>query len=108
MKSFRILALVTMLALGFAVRSAQAQTQDTTGSDQYSTQSTDQTTTATTSMSDDSVTAQQDQTTISITDPFSSLDPNSYSSELTNDRDSKFYDPESNRVQDDVNDSGGN
>jgi hypothetical protein len=104
MKPIRIFALITTLALGFALRSAQARTQDITSL--YSTQSTKQTTTTT--MSDDSVTVQQDQTTISITDPFSSLDPNSYSGESTNDRDSKFYDQESNRVQDIANGSGAN
>jgi len=104
MKPIRIFALITTLALGFALRSAQARTQDITSL--YSTQSTEQTTTTT--MSDDSVTVQQDQTTISITDPFSTLDPNSYAGELTNDTTSKFYDPQANRVQTDVNDSGGN
>lgn len=44
MKDLRILALATMLALGFSL-SARAQTDNTTGSDQYTTQSTDQATT---------------------------------------------------------------
>jgi uncharacterized protein with FMN-binding domain len=44
MKNFNILALVTALALGLTV-SAQAQTEKTTGSDQYTTQSADQPTT---------------------------------------------------------------
>ena len=45
MKTFRVLALVTMLALGFTL-SAQAQTENTTGSDQYVTQPADQTASA--------------------------------------------------------------
>jgi cytoskeletal protein RodZ len=108
MKTIRILALITTLALGFALRSAQAQTQDTTSSDQYSTQSTDPTATNTSPAMSGSATVQQDQTSVSITDPFSTLDPNSYAGELTNDTTSKFYDPQANRVQTDVNDSGGN
>jgi hypothetical protein len=61
MKDVRILALTAMLAFGFAL-SAQAQTENTTDSDQYSTQST-QTTPATTtdsnSMSQDTGTTSE-------------------------------------------------
>jgi hypothetical protein len=45
MKDFRIIALVTMLALGFTL-SAQAQTENPSGADQYTTQSNDQTASA--------------------------------------------------------------
>jgi hypothetical protein len=60
MKDFRILALLTMLALGFTM-SAQTQTENTNGSDQYTTQSTGQTASAHASSDNGSMFAQPSQ-----------------------------------------------
>jgi hypothetical protein len=64
MKAFRILALLPMLALGFTL-SAQAQTENTTASDQYATQSTDQTASAPAPSDNSSMFAQPSQSTAS-------------------------------------------
>ncbi len=64
MKDFRILALLPMLALGF-ILSAQAQTENTTASDQYATQSTDQTASAPAPADNSSMFAQPSQSTAS-------------------------------------------
>ncbi len=109
MKTFRILALVATLALVFSFQSAQAQNQDTNTSDQYTTQSTDQTTTTTTPTTDENgITVQQNEDMVSTPDPYADMAPNQPGGELTNDRSSKFFDRQANRVQEITNDSGGN
>jgi guanyl-specific ribonuclease Sa len=105
MKTFSILALAVVLAVVFTLTSAQAQSQDTTTTDQYTTQSTDQTTTPATP--DDSMTGQQDQNAVSTPDTYSDTDQFNANG-TSNDPNWKFYDREANRLQEIENDSGGN
>jgi hypothetical protein len=109
MKTFRILALVAMLALVFSYKSAQAQNQDTypqtqgtTTMDQSTTQPTDQDATppATAGDSDSDISVQQNQPTstdtLRDTDQYNRAGHRRFPSD----------DRESNRLQEIENDSG--
>jgi len=106
MKNLRILAMVPVLALGFTL-SAQAQSQDTTTSDQYTaTQSTDQTTPMTASPDNSSMPTQQTDSTASSTSTFTNSD-----SDMNRERwtiEGRESDQVANRLQELQNDSGAN
>ncbi len=106
MKDLKILALVTMLALGFTL-SAQAQSQNTTGSDQYTTQTTDQTTSSP-ATPDSGMSTQQ--STTSSTSVYTNTDPSNNSDFATTVSSQDKREPQSEidylqRIQ---NDSGAN
>jgi hypothetical protein len=106
MKDFRILALATMLALGFTL-SAQAQTENTAGSDQYATQSTDQTASAHDS-SDNSMFAQQSQSAASSTSMSADTDSDKNHERVQAKPDLRRSEQEWNRDLELKNDSGAN
>ena len=103
MKNLKILALVTMLALGLTL-SAQAQSQNTTTPDQYTTQPTDQTSSAPAVTNDNDTSMQQSQS--SVTNP--GVDNDSRYATTINNHDKRDPQSETNRLQEIENDSGGN
>jgi hypothetical protein len=107
MKEFRILALVTMLALGFTL-SAQAQTENTTGSDQYTTQSTDQTASAPAPSDNSSMFAQPSQSTASSASMSSDTDSDQNRNRVKAKPDLWESQQEADRLQEIRNDSGAN
>jgi nucleoside-specific outer membrane channel protein Tsx len=106
MKGLKILALVTMLALGFTL-SAQAQSQNTTGSDQYTTQTAGQTT-STPAASDSSMSTEQ--STASSTSVYTNTDSgnNSKFATTVSDQDNREPQSEIDYLQQFQNDSGAN
>jgi cytoskeletal protein RodZ len=108
MKMFRVLALVTMLALAFT-SSVQAQTQSTTGSDQNTTQSTDPTTSPPASPDNSNMSTQQSQGTASSTSMSTNTDPdnNRYATTVS-DQDKREPQQEIDYLQQLQNDSGAN
>ena len=109
MTDLKILALVTMLALGFTL-SAQAQSQNTTGSDQYTTQSTDQTTSTPAAPDNSNMSTQQSQSTTSSTSVYTNTDPdnNSQFATTVNAQDKREPQSEIDYLQKLQNDSGAN
>lgn len=110
MKDFRILALAAMLALGFTL-SAQAQTENTTGVDQYTTQSTDQAASAPASPYNSSMFAQQGQGTASTTNMSNETDSDRDSQHVNIERDLNRKEQERDRDIRNMeieNDSGAN
>ena len=109
MKDLKILALVTMLALGFTL-SAQAQSQNTTGSDQYTPQSTDQTTSTPAAPDNSNMSTQQSQSTTSSTSVYTNTDSgnNSKFATTVSDQDNREPQSEIDYLQQFQNDSGAN
>jgi len=105
MKDLRILALATVLALGFTL-SAQAQTQNTTGADQYTTRSTDQTALVPAMPENSGMSTQQSQSAAATTSMSSETDSNKDHERWT--QDGKESEQLRQRYQDLKNDSGAN
>jgi hypothetical protein len=106
MKELKILALITMLALAFTL-SAPAQSQDTTSSDQYTTQSTDQTSSTPATVDGPSMSMQQNESTeSSISSP--EVDDSRKFATTRSDQDKREPRQEIEYLQQLQNDSGAN